>query len=79
MTGIINSSFRRATSIPRKIGVLPENLTSPQKAADIVRGKEAPKKGAVFSKPLARTGSQFGEILNTKRKKDKKGRSILNN
>lgn len=79
MTGsnILNSAFRRATSIPRKIGVLPENLTSPQKAVDIVRGKEAAREGAASSKSLSAIGGQFGDILNTKRKKDKKGRSIL--
>jgi len=77
MTGMINSGFGRMTSVSRKVKVLPKNVSTPQKAVDVARGKEAARKGAVFSKSMSQIGRQTGDILDVEKKKDKHGRSIL--
>jgi hypothetical protein len=77
MTGLIESGFGRATSIPRRLKILPKNVSTPQKAIDVARGKEAARKGAVFSKAMSQVGRQTGDILDVEKRKDKRGRTIL--
>ena len=53
-------AFGRLTSIPRKIGVLPESFKTPQGAIDTIRGKEKKdkkKKAAVLTTDNEARGS----------------------
>ena len=59
----MNKSFANMTAIPRKIGVLPEDMSSPQRAVDQVRGKRRIKGGSVFARSFQRStrSSSFGQ------------------
>lgn len=65
MTALINKSFSRATSIPRKLNIIPEEASTPQKSFDVIRGKIKPKGRSLFGKPLTEIGRRSRTLLGT--------------
>ena len=86
MGGLANNAFRVATTIPRKLKILPKNITTPQKAIDVARGKIEPSRGALLSKPLEEQGrirrsigTLFGRgaLKDNEEKKKARGSTLL--
>ncbi len=86
MGGLANNAFRNITAIPRKTSVLPGNITTPQKAIDVARGKIEPSRGALLSKPLEEQGrirrpigTLFGRgaLKDSEEKKKARGSTLL--
>ena len=75
-TGVLNKAFGRATSIPRKLKIIPKNADTPQGALDILRGKSAPQGSSFFGRPLGAIGRQNRTILGTTKKKGSRGESL---
>ncbi len=55
----LNQSFGRATSLPRRIGILPEETRTPQGTIDLVRGKKKKRRSI-----LTQTGSRGSSLSN---------------
>ena len=62
----VDKAFAVATSPVRKAGILPENMSTPRKTVDVLRGKTMPSKGSLLTKPLALTSRTTGTILGTR-------------
>ena len=56
MAPLLNKSFGRATSIPRKLDILPEETATPQGSVDILRGKKRPSGGGMLGTALGQFG-----------------------
>ena len=60
MGSLLTKSFGRATSIPRRLNVFPEETATPQGTLDILRGKKEIKGKSFFGKSAKRLGRGFG-------------------
>lgn len=61
--GIAKKAFGRATAIPRKLNILPEELDTPQSVLDVARRKKKVKNGSFLGKSINR-GSLLSGVSN---------------
>ena len=56
MGGLFNKGLSRATAIPRKLDILPEESKSVQGSVDVLRGKKKPSGGGLTGTALGQFG-----------------------
>ena len=60
---LANKAFGNMTAIPRKLGIIPKEMKTPQGAIDVVRGKTKPQGSSLLGRPLTQLGRTSRSLL----------------